>query len=282
MTKSNFALIGHPVGHSVSPFLHSRLFALKGTEATYDLIDVAPDELAARMPQLIEKYDGFNVTIPHKQAVIPLLGSVEGIAAMCQAVNTVDCTSPSRGFNTDALGFERALEGRGISLSGRVCILGAGGVARAIAYMAAMRGCEIIVCAREGWLYEAENLCAQLRSALPEVKASYHLIEKADEITDIDLLINATPVGMYPHTDACPVGEDIIARSGAVFDAIYNPRCTRLLAIAQQHGIANCDGLSMLVYQAALAQEVWLGVSFTHEELEQVCAETAQYIASTF
>ena len=124
-----FAVIGHPLGHSMSPFIHRRLFSLLGVDATYAMQDIAPENLATELPALLAKTRGVNVTIPHKQAVIPLMTRLEGRAQIYQSVNTIAVTPDGAvGYNTDADGFRHALQEGGAPLSGRVALLGCGGV----------------------------------------------------------------------------------------------------------------------------------------------------------
>ncbi|HBQ45543.1 MAG TPA: shikimate dehydrogenase, partial [Ruminococcaceae bacterium] len=148
MEPKNFAVIGHPVGHTMSPFIHARLFALCGVRARYGALDIPPESLAASLPRL-RALDGCNVTIPHKRAILPLLDGVDKKAAAAGSVNTVKSEGGRlTGFTTDGEGFRRALEAAGIPLRGKVTVLGAGGAARACAFEAALAGCRVTVAAR--------------------------------------------------------------------------------------------------------------------------------------
>ena len=133
----NFAVIGHPIAHTMSPFIHTKLFALGNgyPAADYGVIDLPPEELTASMPRLRE-FSGFNITIPHKQAIIPFLKQMDQKASLYQSVNTVKNNGCLEGYTTDPDGFLSALGQAGIPLKGRVVILGTGGVARTIAYEA--------------------------------------------------------------------------------------------------------------------------------------------------
>ena len=134
-----YAVIGHPLGQSMSPFIHERLFALEGVPQRYGAQDIPPAELARTLPAMLKRMRGINVTIPHKQAVIPLLDRLEGRAELYRSVNTIAVTDTGTvGYNTDADGFLQALEAGGVTLGGRVALLGCGGVGRTFACEAAL------------------------------------------------------------------------------------------------------------------------------------------------
>ncbi len=280
MEFQKFALVGHPVGHSMSPFLHSRLFKLSGTHAGYRLEDVSPERLAASLPRLRE-YDGFNVTIPHKQAVIPLLDAIDPKAAAAGSVNTVKNEGGRlTGFTTDGEGFRRALESAGVPLGGNVAVLGAGGAARAVAFEAARAGAAVTVASREHSAAAAARLCADLNETVTGAGARACLISGL--CGKWDLLVNATPAGMYPNTGACAATEELIENSACVFDAVYNPGETELLALAKRLGKKAVGGLGMLVGQAAASEEIWLGSRFSERDLGRLCEETSLELRKKF
>lgn len=273
MNRKKFALIGHPVGHTMSPFIHSRLFALCGEDASYDVLDFPPEELSGSLPRLHD-FSGFNVTIPHKQAIIPLLDSCDAKAEEFGSVNTVKNESGRlKGFTTDGEGFRLALEAGGGSLCGKVAVLGAGGAARAIAFELAHAGAEITIAARPHSAEAAARLCADLQQKIPGTKAGHCLI--SDLHGPLDLLVNATPAGMYPHADSCAAEEELIERSACVFDAVYNPGRTKLLALAEKHEKKTVGGIGMLVCQAAAAETIWFGVHFSAKSLAELSRETS-------
>lgn len=280
MEPKNFAVIGHPVGHTMSPFIHARLFALCGVRARYGALDIPPESLAASLPRL-RALDGCNVTIPHKRAILPLLDGVDKRAAAAGSVNTVKSEGGRlTGFTTDGEGFRRALEAAGIPLRGKVTVLGAGGAARACAFEAALAGCRVTVAARAHSLPAARALCAQLNRAVPGAEAAPRPIDGLRG--PADLLVNATPAGMFPRTDACPVPEETVARAACVFDAVYNPAETDLLRLARRHGKRAVGGMGMLVRQAAAAQEIWLGARFAEADLRRLCAEASLEMKKKF
>jgi len=283
MSTNRYAVIGHPIAHTMSPFIHTRLFELSGRKADYFVFDIAPDELAKKMMEL-KALDGFNITIPHKQAVIPFLNELDKKAAFFNSVNTVKngsgCLS---GHTTDGTGFCKALEAAGENLNGRTVILGAGGAARAMAFEAVLSGGCVTIATREHSMEAARALCADLNS-----KAGTAEKEPADCCLfdtiegQIDLLVNATPVGMYPNTAACPVSEQIIQKASCVFDAVYNPNQTILLKLARKNGIKAIGGMSMLVWQAAAAHEIWYGAEFRTEDIERLCSDAVKEMKKTF
>lgn len=266
MQQKNFAVIGHPIGHTMSPFIHSRLFLLSGVAASYGALDIAPENLAAQMSAL-RGLDGFNVTIPHKQAVIPLLDALDPKAADFGSVNTVKNENGRlTGFTTDGTGFRMAVESEGAGLSGNCAVLGAGGAARAIAFEIALAGGSVQIAARASSTAAAERLCADLRSKIPGAKATHCLLKELNG--RFSLLVNATPAGMYPNTESCPVGEETVRQVNFVFDAVYNPAQTALLRLAEKCGVKAAGGMGMLVGQAAAAQSIWSGASFGPADLK--------------
>ena len=131
METKKFAVIGHPIGHTMSPFIHTRLFELQGVKAEYTKLDIAPENLEYEFKNTLSKLDGFNITIPHKQAVIPFLDEIDAKAEMYGSVNTVSNKNGiSKGYTTDPDGFLKALDAAGILLNGRIVVFGCGGVAR--------------------------------------------------------------------------------------------------------------------------------------------------------
>lgn len=271
MNQNHYAIIGHPIAHTMSPLIHARLFSLSGRPAEYEVFDILPEELAGQMAQL-KTLSGFNVTIPHKQDIIPNLDELSEKAAFFNSVNTVKNNSGRLiGHTTDGAGFCSALKAAGADLSGRTVILGAGGAGRVMAFEAALRGGSVTVAVRPHGIHAAKQLCADIRTKVKDVQVDFCLL---DEISGkIDLLANATPVGMYPNTDASPVSQDVVQRAACVFDAIYNPNETTLLKMARKNGIKAIGGFSMLVWQAAAAHEFWYGAKFNPDDINAICTD---------
>ncbi len=272
MSVTTYGVIGHPLGHTMSPFIHARLFALLGSEYPYLTRDIPPEKLATAIPALCREVAGFNVTIPHKQAIIPHLTRLEGRAKLYRSVNTVAVTPAGAvGYNTDAEGLLQALKAAGVPMAGRVAILGCGGVSRTFACEAALTGCQIVNAVRPESVDRAVALREFVTGLVPEVD---YTITTLDGLAgDFDLLLNGTPVGMYPHPDASPVTAEQLSGVKAVFDAVYNPRETRLLRLAGETGAITVGGMAMLVWQAAVAQSIWLGREHDPAAVAQVIDE---------
>ena len=281
----HYGLIGHPLGHSFSPFFHRRLFALQGREGSYTLQDLEPSRLKEELPALLEQMAGLNVTIPYKQEVLPFLDTLEGQAALYRSVNTIAVTGNQgrlvyTGYNTDADGFRLSLAAAGIPLAGRVALLGCGGVSRTFACEAALAGCAVVDAVRDPLSPRALQLREDVERLVPG--ASFELVSMGGLSGDFDLLINGTPVGMTPHSEGCPVGREVLSRTAAVFDAIYNPARTRLLQLAEAEGARTLGGMPMLVWQAVQAHTCWYGASFRQEDIEALCQEAEEELARRF
>lgn len=151
----NYGLLGWPLGHSLSPVIHRELFKISNVPGEYRLYEIEPARIEAEAPRLFE-LSGFNITVPHKIGIIPLLDGLDEKAALFGSVNTVKTGNKNTGFNTDCLGFLRALEGAGITLGGKVLLCGNGGVARTIAFEAALANCELTIACRESGIERAK------------------------------------------------------------------------------------------------------------------------------
>lgn len=262
----SFALIGYPLGHSMSPVIHRELMNISKTEGSYELVEIAPENLQDKVKEL-KKFAGFNVTIPHKINIIPFLDKMDDRAALFGAVNTVKCGETVTGYNTDCFGFLRALEMADIPLSGNVLLCGAGGVARMFAFECVLAGCNLTIAVRDEDIPAAEKIKAEIKEKLSK-NASVLKISEVSE--GYDLIINGTPLGMHPNMNSCVLPEEIIAKSKAVFDAVYNPEETLFIKYAKNNGLKYSNGLPMLVWQAAVAEEIWLETKFTFEDIEKV------------
>jgi shikimate dehydrogenase len=260
------ALLGWPLAHSVSPAMHNAAFAALRLDWRYELMPTEPGCVAEAIARLrAEGYRGANVTVPHKQAVMLHLDNLTAAAQEIGAVNSlVERQGQWIGHNTDAGGFATALTHAGFEILGcRAVVVGAGGGARAAVYGLLADGAENIVLLNRS-LERAEALAydldcrdggvnrVELRPLAPDT-----LIEAA---RGADLLVNTTPLGMWPDVDASiwPEGVPLPAHL-AVFDLVYNPYETRLLQQARASGARPIGGLEMLVRQGALAFELWTG-----------------------
>lgn len=261
-----FGLIGYPLGHSMSPVIHRELFKLSDIHAEYELSEIEPESLKGSFNRLKE-LNGFNVTIPHKVNIIECLDELDERAALFGAVNTVKIGEATKGYNTDCFGFLRALEMAGIALSGNVLLCGAGGVARMFAFEAMLAGCSLTIAVRKDDIPFAEKIKEEINEKLGK---SAKVICLSEVKEGYDLIINGTPVGMHPNVDVCVLPKETVQKSKAVFDAIYNPEETLLIKYAMEAGMKYSNGLPMLVWQAAVAEEIWNDVKFSVEDIKKV------------
>ncbi|MBO5164847.1 MAG: shikimate dehydrogenase [Ruminococcus sp.] len=262
-----YGLIGHPLGHSMSPLIHEKLFALSGiTDYSYELIDIAPEELSAKN-ELLRELKGFNITIPHKTAIIPMTDKL-GESAL--RYNSVNCVSNDNGimtgYNTDCDGFLRSAEL--LPLGGNVLLLGCGGVGRMIAIEAALHGAELTIAVIPQDIKTAQLVMAEILSKCEDASVRICLVSEIEG--QFDLMINATPVGMFPKTNACAVSDEVIESCLSFFDVIYNPSETLLMKKARALGRTAVGGAAMLVYQAVKAHELWYGGKFGLEDISDI------------
>ena len=270
---NNFCLIGYPLGHSMSPVIHRELFKIKNIDAGYKLNEIAPENLKSEYSEL-KKLDGFNVTIPHKTGIIPLLDSLSERAELFGAVNTVKVENgKTTGHNTDCFGFLRALEMAGIELKGNVLLCGSGGVSRMFAFESILAGASLTIAVRDDDIPAANLIKEEIKDKLQK---DAEVVRLADVDGEYDLLINGTPVGMFPKVDASVLPKEQVEKCKAVFDAVYNPQETLLLKYAKESGIKYSNGLPMLVWQAAVAQEIWFDTEFTMDDIKKVLKITQE------
>jgi shikimate dehydrogenase len=272
MPKSySLGLIGFPLGHSLSPVLHQTALAEAGLKGTYELFSISPlpegqTDLEALLMRLRSgELQGLNVTIPHKQSVLPLVDELTAPASVIGAVNTLYIKSGRLvGDNTDAPGFWSDLSHLPIQNTQSALILGAGGAARAVVYSLLMRGWMVrITDLRQEQVdslythYSTQNFNS---SNLEVVPFTPQAIENAGLASG--LVINTTPVGMHPNINESAWPENIaLPAQACIYDVVYNPMETKLLNIAAATGLPCRNGLGMLVEQAALAFERWTGFS---------------------
>lgn len=264
-----FGLIGHPLGHSLSPLIHERIMEVVGIKGEYKLYDLKPQELKEELPKLISSLDGFNCTIPYKQAVIPYLQTIAPCAEGYGAVNTV---YRGVGYNTDGAGFIACQ----VPMKGKnVCVLGAGGVARVLALEAARAGArEVLVQARNK--ARASELVEKVRS-----EGFNNVAIRTENSSLPNVILNGTPVGMWPNQGELPTSEAEIVGADAVFDTIYNPTATRLVLTAKSQGVWAKGGLQMLFEQALAAQQIWhpdLDFSSFQAELSRIPQSLAREV----
>ena len=267
--KTNLVgLIGWPTGHSVSPRMHNAAFAALGLDWCYVPLPVAT-EPSTRIGEAVLGIRalglrGTNVTVPHKQAVMPYLNHLTPAAQAIGAVNTIVVQPDGTllGDNTDAPGFIADLRDHGVEAQGkRVLVLGAGGSARAVVYGLATAGASSITIANRT-LDRATELANTLQARVND--CPLRACGMPDDLTTVavqcDLIVNCTSLGMSPNIEGLPWQDDLpFQPAQAVYDLVYNPRKTRLLAQAERDGARAIGGIGMLVWQGAIAFERWTG-----------------------
>ena len=262
-------LTGYPLGHSLSPKIHAAAFKSCGLDGDYSLFPISPDALSGLQDLLnclrSGELNGLNVTIPHKQTVIPLLDDLTPSARSIGAVNTIFVRDGKLiGHNTDAPGFLGDLYRRLPSVKAvekrSVIVLGAGGAARAVVSALLSDGWQVALAVRPADVGQAEGL---IRFLNQDGLSRFVLMTAAGLsplLSETRLIVNATPLGMSPEIETCPWPEGLDFPSGAaVYDCVYNPRETLLVKRARAAGLTATTGLGMLVEQAALAFEIWTG-----------------------
>ena len=272
-----FGLLGHPLCHSMSPFIHSELFKLNGIDGQYSLFDVSPQDLSVKTNLLFD-LDGFNVTIPYKKEIIKYIDCLDKSAQRYNSVNVVKTGDKKVGYNTDVVGFLKSVENMGSNLCGKVLMLGCGGVAQ-------MMGCETIdaggtltIAVRDVNSQKVTNLVQLLHKIDNNAKVDVVDIKKV--CGQYDVLLNATSVGMHPNVNQSPVEEQVVANCKYLFDAIYNPKDTLLAKYAHMNNVKFVTGMEMLVRQAAEAQTIWLDVAFDEKDVQTLIDKANFYMGN--
>ena len=241
-----FGLLGEKLSHSKSPDIHKIIFKELNINGKYDLIETPPEDIE----KYINEYDGLNVTIPYKETVKPILKSLSKEAKSIGAVNTI---YKQKGYNTDYFGFKKMLNVKNIKVNNKICvILGTGGASKAVKYY-------------------LKNQDAKKVINVSRSKKGPNIINY-DELKNIDgdILINATPVGMYPNIKESPVNSKIISKYKVAIDLIYNPLETLFLKIAKKNNLKYVNGLYMLIGQAVKAQEIWNNIETDDKLIEKI------------
>lgn len=248
-----YGLIGEKLGHSYSKQIHKRLAGYE-----YELVPLSKEEFPVFMEK--KEFKAINVTIPYKRDVIPYLAAIDPLAGRIGAVNTiVNQGGRLTGYNTDYFGFLYLLDRHGIKVAGKkILVLGNGGVAQPVFTALKERNAAFAIPVK----YKEEPGTLTYGQA-----AALH--------PDTDIIINATPVGMYPDTDATPVDLAPYTKLEAAIDLIANPLETRFLQEARSMGIKTAGGLDMLVAQAKYAVEFFLGVKINDDAIPPICDEIA-------
>lgn len=270
-----YGIIGYPLGHSLSPYMHNRYAYYLGADETYEAFETDPADMEKTLLQMHEDHIlGLNVTIPFKTSVIPLLYGIDSGIDRIGAVNTLKYTPEGYiGYNTDVRGLKYTIEKSGLSLKGKdVLILGAGGAARAAAYVSEQSGCSSITVLNRTYEH-AESLCRDFKGK----PLDYSSLNKLDKTSYI--IFQTTSVGMYPYTDVMlPVPDDILSKALSVIDVIYNPGETALIKYVSSLGIPTVNGFDMLINQGLESRKIWKPDEILTKEIkETVYDECTRY-----
>ncbi|MFQ6011482.1 MAG: shikimate dehydrogenase, partial [Nitrososphaerales archaeon] len=270
---SLYCLIGHNVEYSLSPEIHNAAFKKTGINAVYFVLNIPPTILT----NLVSSFkrialSGFNVTIPHKEAIIPLLDHVDSLASTTGAVNTVIAKGRKlHGYNTDVQGILTPLRSRGINIKNmRALILGGGGTARACVSALASEGCkEITILNRDG--LRARKLANIFGEAF-QITCHHSVLSNSSSskaLENCELVFNATPMGGKDLEEKTPIPTEKLTSEHVVFDAVYRPRKTRLLGLAEESGAITIPGYEMLLEQGAASFELWTGTDAPRDVMKK-------------
>lgn len=248
-----FGLVGETLGHSFSPVIHRMVYEVAGWQAEYGLFQVKKESLKDLIPSLKNLgIEGVNVTIPYKQAILPFLDEIEPEAKKIGAINTISFKNGKTiGANTDYYGIVKTFEEMDFSPSGkRAVILGNGGASKAVQAV-----------------LKEKDATIEIFSIEDDGNPGF---EKLPTLDKRDILINATPVGMYPNNENSPVEKEILEKFSYAFDLVYNPMPTKFIKEAKSLGLKASTGLSMLVYQAVRSDEIWFGQTVSEKHVKEI------------
>jgi shikimate dehydrogenase len=249
-----FAVIGSPIEHSLSPILHQEIYHQLNISASYDKKEVTKHQLNTFVNT--NKLNGFNVTLPHKQTILPFLKSLDDSAKKIGAVN---CVYKGKGYNTDWIGFLETIKNNDLSLDDKSCvIIGAGGAARAISYGLIKNGIKSI---------SIKNRTMDAEQKLLEWINTLHPTNSLNDKPNI--IINCAPLGMWPKINSMPDIE--INNKSTLIETVYNPLETKWLRHGKNIGAKTISGLDMFIWQGIASTEIWMGEKISEKiELEKV------------
>ena len=255
-------IIGYPIEHSMSPTMHNPALQELGLDYVYVAFEVHPDNLKNAVDAIRALgIKGINVTIPHKETIMKFLDEIDPISEKMGAINTIkNDEGYLKATNTDAAGAKKSLIDAGFTIEGKnIVFVGSGGAARSIAYILSEDAKRVVLTdiVEERAVTVAKEISKNMGANVEGKLASDKVL--ADEIKNADLLINATPIGMYPKEGISPISKDLLHQELFVFDVIYNPMETQLMKEAAGIGCKTLSGLDMLVNQGVIAFEWWTG-----------------------
>ena len=260
-TTAIYGIFGHPVEHTFSPGMHNAAFTAIGLDGCYVPFAVRPEDLASAVAAIVPLgLRGMNITVPHKEKVIPFLDALTDDARLIGAVNTIEVRDGRLiGHNTDGRGFLRSLrEETGLRPKGKTFLMvGSGGAARAVCFNLALAGAGTLL------LHDIDTAKAKKlgRAVQAATMTRVTVLDAAGlrkQAPDADCLINATPLGLKKD-DPLPLSRDLMGKGQLVCDLVYNPPDTRLLRTARSRGAGTLRGIGMLLYQGVIAFEIWTG-----------------------
>lgn len=261
-----YGLLGRKLGHSLSPKIHELIFGYTELEGEYKLCPMEPDKIESFVTGIGKGgFSGLNVTIPYKSDVMKYLAFISEEARKIGSVNTIlPAANGLQGYNTDYFGVEKMLDMAGIDPRGKkAMVLGSGGSARTVIALLKDKGAsDILLVSRDS---------VRAGAKFPGIKTAAYF--ELEENHGYDILINTTPVGMYPDTGGCPLAEDVISGFDSVADLIYNPSETVLLKTSRRHGARCVNGLYMLVAQAVKSQEIWNSIKIADSVIDKIYAD---------
>lgn len=258
----NLGVIGYPIKHSLSPVIQNAAIAAAGLDYAYIAMPIAPEDLKTAVSGLkVANFSGFNVTIPHKVTIMQYLDEIDPVAEFIGAVNTVKIENGRLyGYNTDVIGFINPLLKEGFELKGKtVVIFGAGGASRAIICgLIQQKVAHIILGVRNK--VKGENLAASFKDLISIEAYDWRDEEFTAWLAKADLLVNTTPLGMFPNIDGVvPLEWEKVKNDAFVYDIVYTPAKTRFLREAEEHGHKILNGEKMLAEQGGASLQYWTG-----------------------
>lgn len=261
-------VIGHPIQHSLSPVMHNIAFKRLGLDICYIAIDVDPDGIEYFIKGLrYTNIVGVNVTIPHKTNVIPYLDELSEEARILGAVNTIKITKEKLiGYNTDVYGFEKCLEGIDVPECSAL-LIGAGGAGKAVAYTLCKLNVKNLYISNR--TEEKAKQLIQFMSSVFNREIRFIPFDQLDTLGPMDIIVNATPLGMKGIREELEIPTSIIGRHTMAIDLVYNPPITRFLKIASSFKANTLNGIKMLVYQGAASFKIWTGLDPPIDAMEE-------------
>ena len=257
-----FSVIGNPIEHSLSPQIHNTIYKYMNLNYSYVPFHVEPQNLKTAVNGMRALgVKGFNVTIPYKEKIIPYLDEISEEAALIGAVNTVkNINGKLFGHTTDGEGFIKSINALNVDIKDKnILVIGAGGSSRSISVKMAMEGASSIIILNRT-VEKARAICKIINNNIKNISGSDLLNQNKFNFyaKQSDIIINTTPIGMYPKNEGCPINDfKYIKPDTVVCDLIYNPEMTQFLMKANEIGCKTINGWGMLIFQALLAFDIW-------------------------